>query len=264
MPSCCMLLQGDQECWIADRGLSYGDGLFETMAVEKGRVAWLESHLQRLSEGCRRLGFNIDREWLSKQIERFCRQRQRAVCKLTVTRGRGDRGYRPSENPLPTIGVQLFDYPTSWVGAEVWGIDTRFCHTRLSRNPLLAGIKHLCRLEQVLGARELGSMAVEGVMRDTDGWVIEGTCSNLFVVENDTLITPDLSNAGVAGIMRSRVLDLVPETRVEGISKQRVIDADELFLCNAVQGIVPVANLDGRRWLSLGKMTSQISEAFGR
>jgi len=252
----------------ADRGLAYGDGLFETMAASDGRIRWLDLHLDRLEEGCRRLEIPApSRSLLTKEIEAHCPRKGRVVVKLIVTRGPGVRGYPPPESPTPTRVLAISqwpDYPDSYYRH---GISVRTCGLRLGENPALAGIKHLCRLEQVLAQLELrGQPVQQGLMLDASGSVAQGTSSNVFIVIAGELATPSLGRCGIKGVMRrvvleaSRALDIRAEERE--IAPAEVLAADEVFMTNALFGIWPVTELDGRRF-PVGPTTARLMAHLG-
>jgi 4-amino-4-deoxychorismate lyase len=235
-----------------DRGLLYGDGVFETIAVSAGQLSFWERHVQRLQSGCERLGIGpIDVAQLALECRLLAQQSQLAVIKIICTRGSGGRGYRVPGQPHPTRIVQLHGwpgYPASYAGT---GIQSRICRTRLGHNPSLAGIKHLNRLEQVLARREWTDPAIrEGLMLDTAGNVVEGTMSNVFMVKEARLVTPDLTLCGVAGIMRAHVLELAKqhtiESRVQPVALETLLQADEVFVCNSLIGIWPVIGIDAQ------------------
>ena len=134
----------------------------------------------------------------------------------------------------------------------------------MAHQPALADVKHLNRLENVLARAEWSDAAVaEGLLLDQTEHAIGGTMSNLFVVENNTLITPDLSRCGVAGVTRARVIDLAQQAgvacRVEAVSLQRVLDADAMFVVNSLIGLWPVARLAELSWApnALSKQVAQ-------
>ncbi|MEE9413548.1 MAG: aminodeoxychorismate lyase, partial [Methylococcales bacterium] len=176
---------------ISDRGLQYGDGVFETIAVSRGQPEFLVRHLQRLQTGCQALGIECPQHLLlSDEIRMLCSQQNSAVIKIQITSGQSVRGYRrPGPlSPNRIITCQAFpEYPQQLYTS---GIKLRLCRQRLSINITLAGIKHLNRLDQVIGRNEWNSVDIhEAVMLDTDGYVIEGTMSNLFFVANGCLKT---------------------------------------------------------------------------
>jgi 4-amino-4-deoxychorismate lyase len=128
------------------------------------------------------------------------------------------------------------------------GISVAICRTPVSENPTLAGLKHLCRLEQVLGQAELKTTgAAEGLMLGTTGHVIGGTMSNLFCVERGALYTPRLDRAGVRGVMRriamTRATGLGISVHEDDLTLARLEQADEVFVTNAVFGLWPVREI---------------------
>ncbi len=141
------------------------------------------------------------------------------------------------------------------------------CQLRLGENPALAGIKHLCRLEQVLAQLELrGHAAQQGLMLDASGHVVGGTSSNLFAVRKSVLTTPTLARCGIKGVMRRAVLETARTLGLRAdesdLTLPDVFDADELFVTNALFGIWPVTDLDGRRF-PLGPTTERLMAALG-
>ena len=264
-----MLVNGEPAELISatDRGVAYGDGLFETVAVRDGAPELWREHLVRLAEGCGRLAIPCPEE-IEAEARGLCDGVERGVLKIIVTRGVGGRGYRPPEHPAPTRLLSIHpwpDYPGEW-----WrdGVTVRLCDTPLGANPRLAGIKHLNRLEQVLARAEWSDPAIaEGLMRDGDGRVIEGVMSNLFVVRDGGLLTPTLDRCGVAGVVRGAVMKMAASlgiTCVEGEVREETLNrADELFLTNSVIGIWPVARL-GERRRPVGPVTRRLQGALAR
>jgi 4-amino-4-deoxychorismate lyase len=250
---------------VADRSIHYGDGLFETMYAEHGRVRFLDAHLERLHHGCDRIGLPApQRDELEQSlVAAVGATPQAAVLKLIVTRGSGPRGYRPPAKPSIRRVLTVHEAPTASPGVP---IDVRWCATPLARNPLLAGIKHLNRLEQVLAQAEWSDPAIaEGLMLDTEGEVVCGTHSNLFAVTAGTLFTPDLRFAGVAGVMRRQVLAAARAQRIPVVEApmhpDEVERASELFVTNAISGIRPVGRLDDHVW-PVGPVTTQLARAL--
>jgi 4-amino-4-deoxychorismate lyase len=233
-----------------DRGLHYGDGLFETIAVINGSLCLWSAHMERLQHGCKVLGLPMpDIQQLHDEALSLCGSEERAVIKLVITRGSGGRGYRPPQHVLPQR--ILFRYPWPDYSDLSQGIQLRVCQTPLACNPALAGIKHLNRLEQVLARAEWDDVAThEGLMCDLDGQVKEGTMSNLFWVDEGQLFTPDLSRCGVAGVMRAQVMalarDLGIRVHTAEIHPDELVQMDEIFITNSLIGIWPVARFAGR------------------
>jgi 4-amino-4-deoxychorismate lyase len=247
-----MLINGNRSDHIAvaDRGLQYGDGLFETIAVVNGKPCLWAAHMQRLHEGCSRLGISFPgHELLLSEAQREIGQQQRCVLKIIVTRGAGGRGYRPPPAPEPSRILYTSPWPDYPESAAVQGVAVRICETRLGSNPALAGIKHLNRLEQVMAQAEWDDAAIaEGLMLDYEGRVIEGTMSNLFMLYQGELLTPDLTGCGTAGVMRDRILKIATslgiEARIGAVKLEQLWEADALFLSNSLIGIWPIRQLD--------------------
>lgn len=248
---------------ISDRGFQYGDGLFETIKVKNGQPVFFAQHYQRLKSGCERLLLPCPAfELLQTEVLSLCQSSSSAVLKIIVTRGVGGRGYRQPEviNSTRVLSLHLSpDYPAQY---QQQGINARFCAVRLGINPLLAGIKHLNRLEQVLARAEWSTAddVQEGVMLDIRDRVVEGTMSNLFVSKDQILYTAPVYEAGVAGIMRGLIMQ---QAKISGIvlkeqffSKEFLLAADEVFFCNAVIGIWPVKQLQEQQF-AVGEMTKQ-------
>ena len=251
----------------ADRGLAYGDGLFETMAAKDARIRWLDQHLQRLESGCRQLLMpSPDTAALSAEIAAALPTSGRAVVKLILTRGSGARGYRPPQTPVTTriLGIGAWpDYPASNYTA---GISLGVCGLRLG-DSCVAGLKHLCRLEQVLAQQELAGLGVEeGVLLDVRGHAVGGTMTNLFAVKDETLLTPKLDRCGVRGVMRRIVLETAIDAGLKAMETELDLNAleqaDELFVTNALVGVWPVNRLQARTF-SVGSKTRTLQRLLG-
>ena len=249
---------------VYSRGLAYGDGVFETIRVMESGPVLLDYHLQRLQAGLDRLSIGHDSELIRNELSGFIDCHPAGVTKLIVTRGDGGRGYSVrgcgeiqrilSWSPQPT-------YADSWFRD---GVRVYVCKNRLSRNSLLAGIKHLNRLESVMARSEWDSSEYqEGLVLDTEGNVVEGVFSNLFWVKDGCLLTPSLEFSGVKGTMRRWIMETSAKL---GISCQSVfatleqlVAADELFFCNSVYGIWPVRELHTETW-EPGKLTCRLQQ----
>ena len=259
MTALAMLINGQSSQLIPadDRGFQYGDGLFETALLVKGRVRFLDDHLQRLSNGCARLGIAAPAErTLRDEIAQVTAGAERGVLKIIVTRGSGGRGYRPGATSTSTRVVALHPLNHASQGA----LRLRWCEIRLGRNARLAGIKHLNRLEHVLAQSEWREgEADEGLMLDTEGELVCATAGNVFAVRDGALITPDLRFCGVQGVMRAQVLKAAAKLRLavteEPLWPDDLETASEIFITNAVRGIRSVASLDSLQWSETGVAT---------
>jgi len=239
-----LLVNGEPSTTVSafDRGLSYGDGLFETIRFVRGVAPLWERHMARLHEGCLRLRQPLpDEETLLREAGRVIDGTEHAVVRITLTRGVGERGYAPPPALAPTRIVAGFDAPVMSGDAYAAGLRVRWCETQLAAQPLLAGLKHLNRLEQVLARAEWSDPAIgEGLLCDADGQLISGTMTNLFAVLDGVLVTPALDRCGVAGVARAEVLAHRPEAQVRDMHPAELANASELFLSSSVRGILPV------------------------
>jgi 4-amino-4-deoxychorismate lyase len=176
-----------------------------------------------------------------------------ATVKIVVTRGAGGRGYSIAGDAAPTRIVAAFPAASYDPAFARDGVHVRRCTLVLAEQPLLAGVKSLNRLENVLARSEWSDASIaEGLLADAGGRVIEGTMSNVFLVKHGLVATPDLGRSGVVGAQRERVRELLAgagfECRVADITWKDVEAADEVFLTNSLIGAWPVARLEGRTW----------------
>ncbi len=252
---------------VTDRALAYGHGLFETLLVLNGKPVFYPAHLQRLMNGCMRLGIpaaGLERQ-LEADLECLALPKTPAVLKLILSCGSGGRGYSTPDPASPLRILMLTPMP-AYPDQPERGVQVRWCSTRLARQPLLSGIKHLNRLEQVLARNEWSDPAVrEGLMCDTEGWVVEGTMSNLCFIKQHRFCTPLLDQAGIEGVVRNQLLqlaaDLGLETEQGYYTPAEVESAEELFICNSLIGIWPITRLGERRYTP-GPFTAKLQAAL--
>jgi 4-amino-4-deoxychorismate lyase len=251
-----------------DRGLHYGDGLFETIACVNGRPRLLALHLKRLASGCARLALPAPApDALARELEQAVAGRSRAILKLIVTRGRAAaRGYRIAGDEQPSRVLLRYGWEGEDERAAGEGVRVRLGQLQLGENPHLAGLKHLNRLEQVLARYEWSDPAIaESLLFSSGGSLVSGTMSNVFLVHRGVLSTPRLDRCGVAGVMREAVGALAAGHRIEfnrrPLDPEQLHSAEEIFLTNALTGIRPVRELEGRT-LSIGPVTRQLQQAL--
>ncbi len=255
--------QRDGRLSPADRGLAYGDGLFETIALRAGRLRFLDYHFDRLVAGCKRLGIPApDCSQLTRELEAVRQDCRDGTAKIIITRGLGPRGYRPPEIVEPTRLVSVTAAGSSAARAWSSGIRVRLCTTTLSENSALAGMKTLNRLEQVMARAEWRTPDIaEGLMMTEAGHVVCGTQSNLFLVRHGALLTPPVDRCGVSGVMRRVILE---EAGRLGIAVQTPVvtvaalaTATELFVSNSLQGIGPIV-----RWNDESRATGKLTRSL--
>ena len=248
-----------------DRGLAYGDGVFRTVLVTRGRPQHWRRHYAKLASDCARLNIPCpDRNLLRVDVESVAAGQLECAVKIIITRGSGERGYRSPAQPQAmhvVIASALPCYPREYADS---GVTLFPCRLTLSAQPALAGIKHLNRLENVLARAEWDdSRHAEGLLQDDGGHAICGTMSNLFIVEGDTFYTPDLSRCGVAGVTRERVMEAAGRQGVKCVSEAldlgRVLAADEIFVVNSLIGAWRVCAI-GAVAIRTGDMIARVQE----
>jgi 4-amino-4-deoxychorismate lyase len=240
-----------------DRGLAYGDGVFRTLRTQAGQPLWWRDQYAKLAADCAALALACpDEAGLFAEVCQVAEAGQRVV-KIVLTRGIGARGYAPPAVQACTRIVLAAPLPPHAQPDAAVDITARWCTLRLARQPRLAGIKHLNRLENVLARSEWDDPAIfEGLLCDDSGAVIGGVMSNLFWVKQGELFTPDLSQCGVAGVARTRMLRAALRhgirTHIGRLPPDAILAADEVMICNSVIGVRRVARLDDVTWSPAG------------
>ncbi len=257
-----VLINGKQTDTISvtDRGLQYGDGVWETIAIQGNTPQFIEAHLKRLILGCQALHINPpDLSVLKAEIKQLTDTVKKwAILKIIITRGSSGRGYRSdfSIKTRSTRIVSLHPWGDHIAHFRQTGIDLQLCKTRLAYNPPLAGFKHLNRLEQVLGSAELHDDKQEGLMLDFNDIVIEGTMSNVFIVsDNNAIKTPLLNEktgCGIKGIMRQKVIEWLRKNDYtiteEPFKLEDVLTAQGIFITNSIIGVWAVKSFQDKTY----------------
>ncbi|WP_416308422.1 aminodeoxychorismate lyase [Neptunicella sp. SCSIO 80796] len=253
---------------LDDRAVQYGDGCFTTMAVSNGLVEFWLQHLQRLQQSCSALQIEFN-QWqeLQQQVECIGQQHPDSVIKIIISRGSGGRGYAASLQQLPRYIITRHSKPAHYTDWQQRGIRLGLSPVTLACQPKLAGIKHLNRLEQVLIKQNTTDNQFDDqLVCDNDGMMVETGAANLFWKQQGIWFTPELTQSGVTGVMRNRVIDKMHE---QGIAVQEIrarhqllSQASEVFICNSLMKIVPVTHFNQhtfviddvrtfQRWFSL-------------
>ncbi len=225
-----------------DRGFAYGDGIFRTLVMREGSPENWPLHYQKLVADCSAIGIVCPSpELLMNDLQQLFLLDETAVAKIIVTRGEGNRGYTPPAITAPMRVVVKSPMPQYPEERFVDGVNLTVCETRLALQPRLAGIKHLNRLENVLARMEWHSPDIaDGIFLDINDNVIECTAANIFVRFGDTLITPSLTQCGVAGVTRQRIIELAHTLAltivVETLSLEKLLSADEVIICSSLYG----------------------------
>ncbi|MGK9171679.1 aminodeoxychorismate lyase [Yokenella regensburgei] len=239
-----------------DRAVQFGDGCFTTARVEKGCIHLLNEHLARLQQACDALFITFtDWDVLEQEMRHLATRQGVGVLKVILSRGSGGRGYSARTCLSPSRILSVSPAPAQYARWREEGITLSLSPVRLGRNPLLAGVKHLNRLEQVLIRRYLEQTdRDEALVLDSDGWVTECCAANIFWRKGCEIFTPRVDQAGVNGIMRQHCLQQLASSGY-GVNEvnmraDALKSADEVMVCNALMPIVPVRQWDEKVWTS--------------
>jgi len=244
---------------ILERGLLYGDSLFETIAVQDKEPLLLEAHIERLSKGIANLNFNANLNALKVEITDFIGNltKDEYVLRITLSRGIGGRGYSPD----PHIQATRILSAHAWPEVENKSLVVGLSCVQYAQQPLLAGIKHGNRLEQVLAAQSIPVECDDVVILDTENNVISASKGNIFFKIGNTWITPSLDKCGINGVIRQEILKLFKESGIpyqeRSLSIAELEDSlggsavEEAFICNSVIGLIPITNLMDKKISSL-------------
>lgn len=240
----------------SDRAIQFGDGCFTTARIDGGNVHFLHQHLARLEKACDTL-FIPFTQWTSLEAEmhQLASKQAKGVLKVIISRGVGGRGYSGTACQSPTRLLSLSPYPAHYSQWREEGITLSLSPVTLGRNPMLAGIKHLNRLEQVLVRRYLEQTDTdEALVLDSEGWLTECCAANIFWRQGRDVFTPFVDQAGVNGIMRQNCMQRLASSGyrvVEVNARPGALNAaDEVLVCNALMPVVPVRQWDERVWTS--------------
>ncbi|WP_166245673.1 aminotransferase class IV [Paenibacillus turpanensis] len=249
----------EQEAVIpaTDHGFLYGMGLFETFRTYNGRPFLLEEHMARLESGCEELGIRWRRpshEQAVLHIQRMleCAGIADGYVRWSVSAGTAPLGLPLEEyaEPLDIVYVKPLPAPSEGLYRHGRALQK----LRLTRSGLETGtfrLKSFHYMNNIMGKRELASYewlaGAEGLFLTPEGWLCEGLVSNLFFVKEGTLCTPHLDTGALPGITRAFVLQLAEQARLacseHFYTWDELMLADEVFVTNSVQEIVPITTL---------------------
>lgn len=237
-----------------DRGIAYGDGVFRTLKMVRGLPEHWPMHYQKLVADCAAIGIVCpSAELFINDFLQIFTPDEIAVAKIIVTRGEGERGYALPAITMPMRVVIKSNLPHYAEACYIEGVRLYLCETKLAHQPKLAGIKHLNRLENVMARLEWRDDTIfDGLMLDQQDNVIECTMSNIFARFDDQLVTPNLSQCGVAGVTRQNIMGMIRSLgltlEVTHLSLNRLIQADEVIICNSLYGAFQVTSVVNKTW----------------
>jgi len=253
----------------ADRGLLLGDGLFETIRAYRGHIFKLEDHLERLSSGAAELGIPLPLD--PPSIAEAARETldanhldSDAALRITLTRGPGQRGLLPPEDPLPNLIVSAAPYHPPSVTDGFTAVTAM--RARRNEKSITARLKTICYLDNIVAQAEAAEAgADEAILLNNHDAVACGGRSNVFAVINGVVTTPAIEEGALPGITRRVVLELCRKAGIEvaegTITRPQLRGAAEMFVTNSLLEIMPIRRFDGID-LPLGPVTKRLAEAY--
>lgn len=240
---------------VSDRAFQYGDGCFTTVLVEEGSPRLWPQHLKRLQNTLLKLNIAAP-DWspISRTVMSLAQNYpEKGVIKILISRGAGGRGYSPAGCQQTQVMISDFAWPAHYETWQQEGIELGVCQQRLGLVPMLAGLKHLNRLEQVMLKQEIEANGwLDAVVLDIHDHITETCASNIFWRHGQILYTPELSQAGVHGLMRAHVCELAKELGycLEFVKSplDALLCADEVFITNALMALVPVTKIQSETY----------------
>jgi len=247
---------------VLDRGLAYGDGIFETMRwhidttsrVKFSGVEYWERHLERLKIGCDKIKLPVpSKDLLNSYKKKILKKSSEnaintGILKIIITRGVGGRGCRFESHLKPTI--IFLSFPAKPINQKLYksGVKVRLCETDILENKRIAGIKHLNRLDSVIARSEWGDNFFEGLFTDNSGNLLEGTMTNIFFIKKKVLYFPRLKSCGIEGIMSQVIKEktnlFFKDLKGCNLKFSEVKSFDAMFLTNSIIRVVPVRHLE--------------------
>ncbi len=252
--------------WVWSRGLHYGDGVLRTALVIDSEIVDFDRQVAKLEADAMALDLSATAaRACARDARKLAARCKHGVVKLMLWRKSSGRGYRPSTRDAERLVIRA-DLPAMSLASWTRGIVAMRAAVALGSQPRLAGIKHLARLEQVLASADWPAGVSEAIQCDARGRPICGTRSNLFWIARGALYTPELSECGVAGMMREKVLGLAQTLgirwRIGTFSWRDFANSEEAFVTNSLIGIWPLRRCERSRWRAPGVVTRALTQAL--
>lgn len=259
---------------VFDHGLLYGDGVFEGIRSYNGLIFKLTEHLVRLYESAKSIGLSIPISLpeLTQAIIRTLKANKLkdAYIRLVVTRGAGDLGLDPAKCPNPTIIIiadKIALYPEECYknGLELITASTRRSIPE-AVNPQIKSLNYLNNILAKIEATNSGVM--EAIMLNQNGYLVECSGVNIFVIKKEQVLTPPCFLGALKGITRDTIIELAREEKLEVreeiMTRHDLFNSDESFLTGTAAEIIPVVKVDGRTIGNgkPGKITARLLKGF--
>lgn len=236
-----------------DRGLTLGHGLFETILCNKGAFALIRYHWKRLLTSADLLGIKIsfDLSEMETMIKELLEANnfidEKVAVRLTVTDGIYERGLLSNGQQKPTVILTAARLPETQMQSMTATIVT----TRRNEGSLSARIKSISYLDNIFAKKEAVDKGFdEAILLNSKSYVAEGSISNIFMVKNNTLYTPPVDDGALPGVTRHIIINKLNldgiEIKEQHITVDMLLNADEVFISNALMGVKPISKLDNK------------------
>ena len=236
---------------IKDRAFNYGDGLFETIHVKNNKPLFINDHIKRLNDGCKKLKIpRVSSKLIREVVKKAASKSNKCIIKIIYSRGLSGHGYHYDKNITPQLYVFKKSLDKSKKKAF---INLAYSEYHIHENPYLSKIKHLNRIEQILGlSMKSYPQNDDYIMLDCHKKIIECISSNIFfyTYSNKTFkfITPSLATCGIEGVMKQQIIKFLKRKKIKiiekDIIKKDIINFDGCFVCNVVKGVQFVNKID--------------------
>ena len=235
---------GDPIIPAGNRGLRYGDGLFETFRFINDKIPLVDEHFARLWQGMQLLGFSIPVHFTPEMLiekTRLLLQKNKldnARVRLTILRGNG--GLYDPEDLFPHFILETFPLPEHTGEWNSNGLEIGICESAIKSCDIFSNCKHNNFLPYLMAAMEAKNQKWnDALVLNQYGRVCDSTIANLFLIKGDIILTPSLTEGCVAGVMRKHLLGVLRahqfNVQEKGISVDELMEADEVFLTNAIR-----------------------------
>lgn len=243
-----------------NRGYLYGDGLFESIRIINGKPINLKNHITRLLEGAKHLKMRVPSfysvEFFEKHILELVQKsdvKYGGRCRLSLDRISGGT-YAPESNEVEYF-IEVYALENNFYTLNPKGLEIDLYMDLKKPKNFLSGYKTKNGLIYVLASIAAKEKGVDDfLLHNENGGIIEATSSNVFVVSNGVLYTPGLEEGCLAGTMRMQVINLALENGIKvyecNLMPQNLLVADEIFLTNAIKGVVWVSGYRTKRYVN--------------
>ena len=263
-----------------DHGFLYGYGLFETMRAYEGHIFRLNQHLDRLGYSTQSIGLThstLTSEDGKQSLKNACmatleaNELKNARLRLTVSVGEGDMTPDPSTCSNPTILITAQNLVPLPPEKYVTGFKTALSTLRRNSQSPLSRLKSTCYTENILARMAAKAIGCdEAILLNEQGYLAEGSTTNVFLVSNEELTTPSLESGVLPGITRETVLEIARATNIKTLERQakleELIEAEEAFVTNSILELMPLTLFEGKP-IGTGKpgpLTKELLAAYKR